>query len=120
MADHVRSEPVVDALQMAIWNRRLSPERSIAATTARPTPLDVRTPAARGRSPRLNGIDRGLLRQLRRRELFATLQTELLDRSVWPTREGLGNAVVSFIDGFYNSRRRHFTLGYLSPADYEA
>ncbi len=50
---------------------------------------------------------------------FATLQTELLDRSTWPTREGLANAVFAFIEGFYNPRRRHSTLGYLSPADYE-
>ena len=50
---------------------------------------------------------------------FAMLQTELLDRSDWPTREGLANASFSFIEGFYNPRRRHSTLGYLSPADYE-
>ena len=51
---------------------------------------------------------------------FATLQTELLDRSTWPTREGLAQAVFAFIEAFYNPRRRHSTLGYLSPADYEA
>ncbi len=50
---------------------------------------------------------------------FATLQTELLDRSTWPTREGLAQAVFGFIEAFYNPRRRHSTLGYLSPADYE-
>jgi putative transposase len=51
---------------------------------------------------------------------FATLQTELLDRSTWPSRDQLANAVFAFIEGFYNPRRRHSTLGYLSPADYEA
>ena len=50
---------------------------------------------------------------------FATLQTELLDRSTWPTREGLANAIFAFVEGFYNPTRRHSTLGYLSPADYE-
>ena len=50
---------------------------------------------------------------------FATLQTELLDRQAWATREELANAVFAFIEGFYNPRRRHSTLGYLSPADYE-
>ena len=49
---------------------------------------------------------------------FATLQTELLDRSTWPTCEGLTQACFAFIEGFYNPRRRHSTLGYLSPADY--
>ncbi|MCW2614985.1 MAG: Integrase, partial [Frankiales bacterium] len=37
---------------------------------------------------------------------FATLQTELLDRQSWATREELANAVFAFIEGFYNPRVR--------------
>ena len=44
---------------------------------------------------------------------FATLQTELLDRQSWTTRDELANAVFAFIEGFYNPRRPHSTLGYL-------
>jgi putative transposase len=51
---------------------------------------------------------------------FATLECELLDRRSWPTKRELSTAVFDFIEGFYNPRRRHSTLGYLSPADYEA
>jgi putative transposase len=50
---------------------------------------------------------------------FATLQTELLDRRAWPTRAGLTAAIFEFIEGFYNRQRRHSTLGYLSPSDFE-
>jgi putative transposase len=50
---------------------------------------------------------------------FATLQTELLDRTSWATRDQLAQAVFAYIEGFYNPRRRHSALGYLSPADYE-
>ena len=50
---------------------------------------------------------------------FATLQTELLDRHTWVTREQLANAVFAYLEAFYNPRRRHSALGYLSPADYE-
>ena len=50
---------------------------------------------------------------------FATLQTELLDRSTWPSRADLASAVFTFIEGFYNPRRRHSRLGYLSPAECE-
>ena len=50
---------------------------------------------------------------------FATLQTELLDRHHWTTRDQLANAVFAYLEGFYNPRRRHSALGYLSPADYE-
>lgn len=45
---------------------------------------------------------------------FATLPTELLDRSTWPTRESLANAIFAFVEGFYSPTRRHSTLGYLS------
>jgi transposase InsO family protein len=51
---------------------------------------------------------------------FATLQTEVLDRRSWRSRDELGSAVFAYIEGFYNPRRRHSTLGYQSPADYES
>jgi transposase InsO family protein len=50
---------------------------------------------------------------------FATLQMELLDRYFWPTRKTLMTAIFSYIEVFYNRKRRHSTLGYLSPKDYE-
>ena len=50
---------------------------------------------------------------------FASLQCELLDRHHWPTRAGLARAMFSWIETFYNPTRRHSTLGYLSPVDYE-
>lgn len=53
------------------------------------------------------------------KSFFATLQTELLDRTSWTTRDQLAQAVFAYIEGFYNPRRRHSALGYLSPADYE-
>lgn len=40
------------------------------------------------------------------------------DLSRW-SREDLAYAIFSFVEGFYNPRRRHSTLGYFSPADYE-
>jgi len=50
---------------------------------------------------------------------FATLQTELLDRRSWPTRRMLSSATFDYIEGFYNRRRRHSALGYLSPDTFE-
>ena len=50
---------------------------------------------------------------------FATLKKELVHRHVWPTRQDLASEVFEYIEGFYNPRRRHSTLGMLSPADYE-
>jgi putative transposase len=50
---------------------------------------------------------------------FATLKKELVHRRSWPTRRELGSAVFEYIEAFYNRERRHFTLGMLSPAEYE-
>lgn len=50
---------------------------------------------------------------------FATLQTELLDRCHWPTKQALRSAIFEYIEGFYNRRRRHSTLRYLSPVEFE-
>jgi hypothetical protein len=50
---------------------------------------------------------------------FASLKKEKLNRRSWPTREAARNAVFAWIEGWYNRRRLHSTLGYLAPADYE-
>ena len=51
--------------------------------------------------------------------VFATLKTELIYRRAWPTRHELEMEVFSYIEGFYNPRRRHSRLDNLSPADFE-
>jgi putative transposase len=50
---------------------------------------------------------------------FATLECELLDRRRFKTQAEARIAVFEFIEGFYNPRRRHSSLGYLSPINYE-
>jgi putative transposase len=50
---------------------------------------------------------------------FSTLEFELVMRADWPTREAARAAVFEYIETWYNPRRRHSTLGYLSPAAYE-
>jgi transposase InsO family protein len=50
---------------------------------------------------------------------FATLKTELIHRQAWPTRTAVRQAIFEYIEGWYNTRRRHSSLGYRSPASYE-
>jgi len=50
---------------------------------------------------------------------FATLKAELAADSRWKTREEAKRAVVEYIEVWYNRKRRHQTLGYLTPAQYE-
>ena len=51
---------------------------------------------------------------------FSTIKTELLHRQPWPTNQAARQAIFEYIEGWYNTRRRHSTLGYLSPAAFEA
>ena len=50
---------------------------------------------------------------------FATLECELLDRRRFKTQAEARMAAFEFIEGFYNRRRRHSSIGYLSPVEYE-
>ncbi len=50
---------------------------------------------------------------------FATLECELIDRTVFRSRGEARLAVFDFIEGFYNPKRRHSALGYVSPVDFE-
>ena len=49
----------------------------------------------------------------------ATLKKEKIYRQSWPTRAEARTAVFAYIEGWYNPRRRHSTLTYLSPSEFE-
>ena len=50
---------------------------------------------------------------------FSTLEFELLMKNDWSTRAEARRAIFRYIETWYNRRRRHSSLGYLSPAEYE-
>ncbi len=50
---------------------------------------------------------------------LASLKRERLNRRSWPTRREAQTAIFEWIEGWYNPRRLHSTLGYLSPNNYE-
>jgi putative transposase len=51
--------------------------------------------------------------------VFATLECEVLDRNTFQFRDEARSAIFSWIEGWYNRRRRHSALGYLSPQEFE-
>jgi putative transposase len=122
IADHMRSELVVDALQMAIWRRRPAEGRTICHTDHG----SQYTSWAFGRRLRAAGLLGSMgsigdcFDNSMAESFFGTLQLELLDRHHWRTREQLASAVFDYIEAFYNPRRRHSSIGNLSPAEFEA
>lgn len=120
MADHMRSDLVVDALQMAIARRQPAPGLihhsdqgsqfvSLAFGQAAAKPGVARSMGSRG-----DCYDNAVAETF-----FATLKKELVHRRSWPDREQLRREVFDYIEIFYNQTRRHSTLGMLSPAAYE-
>jgi putative transposase len=50
---------------------------------------------------------------------WGTLKRELIDRYTWQTKQQAIQAIQAWIANFYNRKRRHSSIGYLSPVDYE-
>jgi putative transposase len=50
---------------------------------------------------------------------FSTLKTERLSRKQYRTRDGLRADVFDYIERFYNPKRRHWTIGHISPVQLE-
>jgi putative transposase len=120
MADHLRTELVIDALDMALWNRR--PVSELVHHSDRGCQY---TSLAFGRRCREAGIASSMGRtgsaydNAMAEAFFATLETELLMRQSFANRSAARLAVFDYIEGFYNTHRRHSALGYLSPVDFE-
>jgi putative transposase len=120
IADHMRAELVADAIDMATWRRR-PPVGAIAHSDHGSNYCSwvfgqrLRTAGLLGSMGTVgDALDNAVAESF-----FASLQCELLDRHPWPTRAGLARAMFAWIETFYNPTRRHSTLGYLSPVDFE-
>jgi putative transposase len=119
MANHLRTELVLQGLDMAIWRRR--PE-SVIHHSDQGTQY---TSIAFGRRCKEAGIRPSMgsvgdcYDNAMCESFFATLECELLDRRSFKTQHEAGLEVFDFIDGWYNPRRRHSALGYLSPNNFE-
>jgi transposase InsO family protein len=121
MADHMRAELVIDALEMAIASR--NPGKGTIFHSDRGsqyTSGDFRELLANARMRQSLSRPGQCWDNAVAESWFATLKDELIYRHTWPTRAQARRAIFEFIEGFYNRRRLHSSLGYLSPAEYEA
>jgi len=120
MGDRLGTELVVDALNMAVWNRR--PAMGLVHHSDRGAQYASLAFTKRCRDAGIatsmgsvgDAYDNALAEAF-----FATLETELLMRHSFATRKAARLALFDFIEAFYNLHRRHSALGYLSPAEFE-
>jgi transposase InsO family protein len=119
--DHLRTELVAQALTNACATRH--PDRGVIFHSDRGCQYTSAEYAktAKDHDVRLSVGRRGQCWDNAVAEsFFATIKTELLNRQPWPTRAAAHTAIFDYIEGWYNTRRRHSSLGYQSPATYEA
>jgi len=119
MATHLRTELVLAALDMAALQRRPRDVIHHSDQGAQYTAIAFgQRCRAFGVRPSMGSVgdcfDNALCESF-----FATLECELIDRSTFPTPTEARPALFDFIEGFYNRRRRHSALGYLSPVIFE-
>jgi transposase InsO family protein len=121
VADHMRTELVEDALRMAFVQRR--PDRGVIFHTDRGsqyTSRDFARLAADNGCQLSVGMKGECWDNAVAESFFATIKRELIETRPWPTIAGLQRAVFEYIEGWFNTRRRHSSLGYKSPAAFEA
>jgi len=120
MGDRPVTELSIDAVNMAVWNRR--PGSGLVHHSDHGAQY---TAVAFGRTLKEAGILGSMgtvgdtLDNAVAESFFATLETELLDRRSWPSRQALASAIFEYIEGFYNGKRRQSTPGYLGPGQYK-
>jgi putative transposase len=119
MATHLRTELVLEALNMAIGQRRPAAviHHSDHGSQYTSIAFGQRCRDARVR-PSMGSVgdcfDNAMCESF-----FATLECELLDRRHFKNQVEARMAVFDFIEGWYNPHRRHSAINYLSPVDYE-
>lgn len=121
IADHMRTELVVDALQMATWRRQPSAGAILHSDrgsqyTSWVFGHRLREAGLLGSMGRVaSSVDNTMVESF-----WSTMQRELLDTRCWSTPDELAGAIFEWIEAWYNPRRRHTSLDMLSPREFEA
>jgi putative transposase len=120
MEGHLRTELVVDALQMALWRRKPTPglvhhsdqgvQYTALSFSERLREVGIKPSMGRTGSALDNAMAESFV---------STLKAELVSRLEFPTRQAARTAIFDYLETFYNTRRLHSALGYMSPADFE-
>lgn len=120
IADHMRTELVVDALQMATWRRQPGPGSIVHSDrgsqyTSWVFGHRLREAGLLGSMGRVaSSVDNTMIESF-----WSTMQRELLDTRDWTPPTQLSSAIFEWIEAWYNPRRRHTSIDNLSPATFE-
>jgi putative transposase len=122
IAHHMRTELVLDALGMAILRRRPEGGETIMHSdhgTQYTSWAFGQRLRGTGLLPSMGTIgdcyDNSMMESF-----WGTLQLEVLDSRTWETRAELANTIFEWIECWYNTERRHSSIGMLRPVEYEA
>jgi putative transposase len=119
MASHLRTSLVTAALDMAITQRSAAGVIHHSDQGCQYTSIEFgKRCREAGIRPSMGSVgdcyDNAMCESF-----FATLECELIDRSTFKNHDEARDAIFDFIEGFYNTHRRHSALGYHSPVQFE-
>ena len=122
MADHMRSELIMQATRMAIETRRGASlegmihhsDRGVQYASDACQGLLAGAGIACSMSRKGNCWDNAVMESF-----FGTLKLELVSHERYATRENAKQSIFEYIEVFYNRKRKHSTLGYVSPVEFE-
>ena len=120
MREHMRSELVLEALEMGVSRRK--PESGLVHHSDQGSQYVSLRFSQRCREAGIRismGAKASALDNAVCEAFFSSLKRELIRRRSWPTRREAQSAIFEWIECWYNPRRLHSTLGYLSPNNYE-
>ena len=120
MSNNLRTELVLEAVNMAIYTRRPSPgliHHSDRGSQYTSVEFGSRL-REEGLLPSMGSVADAYDNSMAE-SFVSTLKRELIHRHSWPSRQMARTATFEYIEGFYNTRRRHSALGHLSPSEYE-
>ena len=120
MQEHLQSDLVSEALRMAVLNRGPGPglihhsDRGVQYACL----ANRRLLQAHGLIPSMSRIG-NCYDNAPMESFFATLKSELVNEQRYATRAQARSSIFDYIEGFYNRRRRHSSLGYKTPEEFE-
>ena len=120
MANNLRTGLVLDAVNMAIYAHRPQPgliHHSDRGSQYTSVEFGGRLKEA-GLLPSMGSVADAYDNSMAE-SFVSTLKRELIHRQSWPRRQIARTAIFEYIEGFYNTRRRHSAVGHLSPPEYE-